>query len=164
MKVMTKKITTSFLLSYCFLSIISLNTYAIENSATVKVTSILKTTKSWDGTLLNYPEGQAEISGTLVEIAPDGTTGWHLHSVPSFGILLEGTLQVTLKDGRTLIMHEGESLAEVANTLHLGKNIGKKPVKILVFYAGAVGIPLSIKENASYNFSAPLEKNNENKN
>ncbi|MES2207144.1 MAG: cupin domain-containing protein [Pseudomonadota bacterium] len=152
LRMTTIKVLTSFLLFFSF------DTYAIENSASVKVTPVLKTTTSWNGTLLKYPEGQAEISGMLVEIAPDGTTGWHLHPVPSFGMLLEGTLEVTLKDGRTLIMHEGDSLAEVANTLHSGKNIGKKPVKILVFYAGAVGIPLSIKENTSSNYSATLEK------
>jgi quercetin dioxygenase-like cupin family protein len=146
MAIAIKRLNHSLRVCLMVCGLASLNTYAIENSAAVKVTPVLKTTKSWDGTLLKYPEGQAEISGMIIEIAPEGTTGWHLHPVPSFGMLLEGTLEVHLKDGRTLVMHEGGSLAEVVNTLHSGKNIGTKPVKILVFYAGAVGTPLSVKE------------------
>ncbi len=39
---------------------------------------VLKTSQSWDGALLNYPQGQAEITGVRIEIAPGGETGWHL--------------------------------------------------------------------------------------
>ncbi len=49
---------------------------AIETSAAVKVTPVLKTSQSWDGTLLKYPQGQAEITGVRIEIAPGGETGW----------------------------------------------------------------------------------------
>jgi hypothetical protein len=34
---------------------------AIETSEAVKVTPVLKTSQSWDGALLNYPQGQLEI-------------------------------------------------------------------------------------------------------
>ena len=121
-------------------------TTAIEPSAKVKAMTILKTDKSWDGKLLDYPQGQAEITGMVIEIAPGGETGWHLHPVPSFGMLLEGELEVSLKDGRTKKIRAGETLAEVVNTLHNGRNVGTVPVKILVFYAGAVGQPLTVKE------------------
>ena len=80
-----------------------------------------------------------------VEIAPGGETGWHLHPVPSFGMLLEGELEVTLKDGTTKRIQTGEALAEVVDTWHNGRNVGLVPVKILVFYAGSVGQPLSIR-------------------
>lgn len=49
---------------------------AIETSEAVKVTPVLKTSQSWDGALLNYPQGQAEITGVRIEIAPGGETGW----------------------------------------------------------------------------------------
>lgn len=140
----------SFLPLFSLLALVVLPsaTVAIEPSAKVKATTILKTDKSWDGEPLVYPQGQAEITGMVVEIAPGGETGWHLHPVPSFGMLLEGELEVSLKDGRTKKIRAGETLAEVANTLHNGRNVGTVPVKILVFYAGAVGQPLSVKETA----------------
>ena len=124
-----------------------LTVQAIEPSATIKSTTILKTDQSWDGQKLQYPQGQAEITGMIIEIAPGAETGWHLHPVPSFGLLLEGELRVQLKDGRTKTLKAGDTLAEVVNTLHNGRNIGSVPVKIIVFYAGAVGEPLSIKED-----------------
>lgn len=120
--------------------------HALEPSASVKTTTLMKTTSSWDGTPIAYPAGQAEITGILVEIAPGGETGWHLHPVPSFGVLLEGELDVRLKDGSVKRLKTGDTLAEVVNTLHNGRNAGTTPLKLVVFYAGAVGQPLSVKE------------------
>lgn len=120
---------------------------AIEANNVVKVTPLLKTQTTWDGKPIAYPKGTAEITGMTVEIAPGGETGWHLHPVPSFGVLLEGELEVSLKTGARKIVKAGEALAEVINTLHNGRNIGKTPVKILVFYAGST--ELNIAEKAS---------------
>ncbi len=122
------------------------NALALEPTASVKTTTLLKTTSSWDGTPIAYPAGQAEITGILVEIAPGGETGWHQHPVPSFGMLLEGELDVRLKDGSVKRLKPGDTLAEVVNTLHNGRNVGTTPLKLVVFYAGAVGQPLSVKE------------------
>ncbi|MBL8297545.1 MAG: cupin domain-containing protein [Rhodanobacteraceae bacterium] len=122
---------------------------ALESGAAVKVTPLLKTTTSWDGKPLVFPSGQAEVSAIIVEIAPGGETGWHLHPVPSFGVVLEGTLEVRLEDGRLRRVAQGEALAEVVSTLHNGRNIGDTPLKLLVFYAGSVGTPLTQKPDAA---------------
>lgn len=118
---------------------------ALEPSASVKTTTLMKTSSSWDGTPIAYPSGQAEITGLLVEIAPGGETGWHQHPVPSFGMLLEGELDVRLKDSSVKRLKAGDTLAEVVNTLHNGRNAGTTPLKLVVFYVGAVGQPLSVK-------------------
>lgn len=120
---------------------------ALEPAAALTVTTILRAETSWDGKPIVYPEGRAEITGMVVEIAPGGETGWHLHPVPSFGMLLEGELEVRLKTGESRRIRAGEALAEVTNTLHNGRNVGAVPVRIVVFYAGAVGQKLSVKEN-----------------
>ncbi|KQV45822.1 MULTISPECIES: cupin domain-containing protein [unclassified Duganella] len=119
---------------------------ALEQSAAIKVTRLLQSPSSWNGAALAYPGGQAEVTALLVEIAPGGETGWHLHPVPSFGYVLEGELEVSLKDGTVKRVVAGQALAEVVNTLHNGRNVGKGPVKLLVFYAGAVGSTLTVKE------------------
>jgi quercetin dioxygenase-like cupin family protein len=118
---------------------------AIEPSSTVKVTQLLKTTTTWNGAPIKYPEGQAEVTSLMIEIAPGGETNWHEHPVPSFGVLLEGTLEVSLADGRKKLLQPGEALAEVIATAHNGRNVGKTPLKLIVFYAGAVDQqPLSV--------------------
>jgi quercetin dioxygenase-like cupin family protein len=119
--------------------------FALDQSSDVKATTILKTTDSWDGKPIVYPDGKAEITGVLVEIAPGGETGWHLHPVPSFGMVLEGTLEVTLQNGSIKRLRAGDAISEVVNTPHNGHNVGNIPVKLVVFYAGTVGQALSIK-------------------
>lgn len=121
-----------------------LTALALDNSAAVKVTPLLKTTTSWDGKPLVYPSGDAQITGLLVEIAPGGETGWHEHPVPSFGLILQGTLEVTLDNGQVKTLQAGEALAEVVSTLHNGRNKGKQPVKLVVFYAGTTDSVLTI--------------------
>jgi len=113
-----------------------LNPAFAQEESPIHGTTILETTTSWDGTLLEYPEGEANITGILVEIAPGAETGWHLHPAPNFGYVLEGELQVSLENGQTKKLKAGEALAEVVNTYHNGKNIGETPVKLVVFYAG----------------------------
>lgn len=119
---------------------------ALEPSAALKVTPLLKTTTSWDGKAIVYPGGQAEVSALVIDIAPGGETGWHQHPVPSFGMVLEGTLEVQLKDGQVKRIEAGQALAEVVDTLHNGRNVDKKPLRLLVIYAGSVGMPLTLKE------------------
>jgi quercetin dioxygenase-like cupin family protein len=118
---------------------------AIEPSATVKVTQLLKTSQTWNGAPIRYPDGQAEVTSLMIEIAPGGETNWHEHPVPSFGVLLEGSLEVSLTDGRKKLVKPGEALAEVIATPHNGRNVGTTPVKLIVFYAGAVDKKLTVQ-------------------
>lgn len=119
---------------------------SLEQSASVKATAVLKTASSWDGTPIAYPDGQAEVSGMVVEIAPGGETGWHLHTVPSFALVLEGELEVQLKGGAVKRVKPGEAFAEVVNTLHNGRNVGPVQVKLVVFYAGSAGQQVTVRE------------------
>ena len=119
---------------------------AIDENPAVKVTELLKTTSGWDGKQIVYPEGQAEMTALLIEIAPGESTGWHQHPVPSFAFLLDGTLEITLANGRVKRMQPGEALSEVTGTMHVGRALSKTPVKIVVFYAGSVGKALTVNQ------------------
>jgi quercetin dioxygenase-like cupin family protein len=121
--------------------------FSLEQSASVKVNTVLKAEASWDGKSIQYPAGEAEVTGMVIEIAPGGETGWHLHTVPSFAMVLEGELEVKLKDGALKRLRPGEALAEVVNTLHNGRNVGSTPVKLVVFYVGTKGAQLTVKEH-----------------
>jgi quercetin dioxygenase-like cupin family protein len=122
--------------------------YALDSTAAVKATTVLKAQNSWDGKPLAYPQGQAQVTGLLIEIAPGGETGWHLHTVPSFAMVTEGELEVHLKDGSVNRLKAGDMLAEVVNTLHNGRNVGKGPVKLVVFYTGVADSKLTVMEAA----------------
>lgn len=117
---------------------------ALDASSTIKVTSLLKTTSSWDGQQIRYPEGQGEVTALVIELASDGETGWHEHSVPSFAYILEGDLEITRRDGSVKTLKAGDALVEVVNTYHNGRALNGKPVKLVVFYASAVGKTLTI--------------------
>jgi len=122
--------------------------FPIDETPAVKVTQLLKTTTAWDGKQIVYPEGQAEMTALLIEIAPGESTGWHQHPVPSFAFLLEGTLEITLTDGRVKRMQAGEALSEVTDAMHIGRVLSKAPVKVVVFYASSVGKALTVNQSA----------------
>ncbi|MBI2421331.1 MAG: cupin domain-containing protein [Candidatus Hydrogenedentes bacterium] len=127
-------------------ALLSVDALAIYANQFVKVTPLLKTTASWDGAAIAYPAGTAELSAMIVELAPGGETGWHLHTVPSVAMMLEGEIEVHLKDGRIRPFKQGEALAEVIHTLHNGKNRGKSPAKMAVFYAGVEKETMTLTE------------------
>lgn len=122
---------------------------AALEAAGVKVTPLAKETASWDGKPIVYPQGKPEMTALLIEIAPGAQTGWHHHVVPNFAYMLEGTLELTLDDGRVKLLKAGEELPEVVGRPHNGRNVGSAPAKLIVFYAGAVGAPLSVEEKKS---------------
>jgi quercetin dioxygenase-like cupin family protein len=140
------KLINNLFFGILFASISSL-ALSIDATEAVKVTPLLKTQKSWNGEAIVYPEGQAEVTVILIEVAPGGETGWHLHPVPSFAMVLEGELKVELKTGETLFLKAGDAAAEVVNVLHNGHNIGDVPVKLVVFYAGNSADKLTIGES-----------------
>ena len=119
--------------------------WALDASAQVTAATVMKAETSWDGKPLVYPSGTPEVSGLVIDIAPGGQTGWHLHPVPSFAYVLQGELEVERQDGAVKHLKPGDAFAEVVNTPHNGRNVGTVPVKLVVFYAGAVGQKLTIK-------------------
>ena len=112
----------------------------------VKVTLIKKATTASNGQKLAYPRaGNAEVTALIVEIPPGGNTGWHSHPVPVYAFVLSGALTVEVDPGDSYQIKEGDALFEVVNTPHLGKNLGKEPVRLVVFYTGIEGTPNTVK-------------------
>ncbi len=139
---MLKRFTCALLCT----SLVSLSGFAAEAMPPVAATQVLKAVNSWDGKPIVYPSGAGEVTVLNIEIQPGAETGWHQHPVPSFAMVLEGTLQVTLRDGSSRRFGAGEAFAEVVNTSHNGRNVGAASVKLLVVYAGAPGTSLTHKD------------------
>jgi quercetin dioxygenase-like cupin family protein len=136
----------TLIFSLLLLLITQTKAFPQDQHSAVKATVILNTETSWDGKPIEYPVGKAEITSVLVEVPVGGETGWHLHPIPSFGMVLEGELEIQLKSGDVKRLKAGDAVAEGVNTLHNGRNIGSTPVKLVVFYVGIVGQKLSVKE------------------
>lgn len=126
---------TNFVLVYCLLLLFL--------CPSVSAQLLLKSDKSWDGGEVFYPKGDAEITSIKIRLEDGKNTKFHCHPVPTFGYILSGQLQVETNKDQAIIMSEGESLLEVMKTMHQGTAINGA-VELVVFYAGAKGIPNTI--------------------
>lgn len=118
-----------------------------DHKEAISSTQLIKTTTTWDGKPISYPTHEkAQVTALMIEIPVNGETGWHRHPVPSFAMIVQGTLDVMLRDGRVNHLKAGDPLVEVVDTAHNGRNTGDVPVKIMVFYTGTVNNVLTIKE------------------
>ncbi len=131
----------------CLTLVLSNHAWARDvNSVQVEV--LAKTSSSWDGgTLPDFPRGKPEITILRITIPPGAQLPLHEHPVINAGLLLSGELTVETEDKKILHLKAGDSIVEVVNKWHSGKNEGHKPAKIVVFYAGIQGTPITIKES-----------------
>jgi quercetin dioxygenase-like cupin family protein len=128
-----------------FLSLLmSGNVWAAEGGGVVSEV-VSKNTSSWDGKALSdYDKGSPEITILRIAIPPGGVLPIHKHPVINAGVLVAGELAVVTDEGKTLRPKTGDGIVEVVNTWHYGKNEGDTPAVIIVFYAGVVGMPLTV--------------------
>jgi len=130
----------------CLMLLLASNVSAAEVSG-VEVNALSKSVSSWDGRVLpDYPNGKPEITILRIKIPPGVALPLHKHPVINAGILISGELTVVTEDGKTLHLKAGETIIEVVNTWHYGKNEGNKPAEIVVFYAGTMNTPLSVNK------------------
>ena len=133
-------------LGICLTLLLSSHVWARDVN-TVKVEILAKTSSSWDeGNLPDYAQGKAEITILRITIPPNVQLPLHKHPVINAGVLLKGELTIVTEDKKTLHLNAGDSIVEVVNKWHYGKNEGNKPAEIIVFYAGIQGTPITIKE------------------
>ncbi len=126
---------------------ILLLTFGRVQAEDVQAQVLAKTSSSWDGTPLpSYPEGKPEVTILRIEIPPGARLPWHRHPVINAGVLLKGQLTVESEDHHTLHLKAGDSIVELVNKWHYGKNEGKTPAEIIVFYAGVEGTPITEKK------------------
>ncbi len=114
---------------------------------TAKVDVLAKSSSSWDGARLpDYPQGQPEVTILRITIPPNARLPLHLHPMINAGVLLKGEITVVTEDNKTLHLKTGEAVVEVVHKWHYGKNDGKEPAEIIVFYAGIRGKPITVKK------------------
>ena len=112
----------------------------------VQSTELIRTSQSWDGVELpDYLQGRPELVAVKYEIPAGQKLGWHHHPVMNHGILAQGELTIVSLDGKEKVVHEGEAVVEMVNTIHHGENRGTKSVILYMFYLSQEGLPLSVQ-------------------
>lgn len=123
------------------------NNVPAEEANAVHVDVLAKTSLSWDGNQLpDYPKGTPEITILRIKIPPGVQLPLHKHTKINAGLLLDGELTVVTEDSKTLHLKAGDTIVEVVNKWHYGKNEGTKTAEILVFYAGVLDTPITIEK------------------
>ena len=129
----------------CIVFFLSINAWA-DDPKNVVVETLAKSSTSWDGVVLSeYPKGKPEITILRIKIPAGAELLMHEHPVINAGVLLSGELTVVAKDKKTLHLKAGDSIVEIVNKAHYGKNEGTKMAEIIVFYAGTVDKPITVK-------------------
>ncbi|MBQ8008196.1 MAG: cupin domain-containing protein [Bacteroidaceae bacterium] len=112
----------------------------------VQSTELIRTDESWDGVdLPDYLEGRPELVAVKYVFPAGQKLGWHHHPVMNYGILVQGELTIIGQDGQEKVVHEGEPVVEMVNTIHHGENRGSKPVILYMFYLSQEGLPLAVQ-------------------
>lgn len=115
----------------------------------VTVMPLLKTATNSAGLPLQYLQtDHPEVTALLVQIPPGQETGWHVHPVPGYAYILNGSLELQLEGGKTVRYEEGQALAEVVNVRHNGRNVGEDTASLVVFFTGSAQQPFTVKTPA----------------
>ena len=117
-----------------------------DNTQNVVSTELIRTSQSWDGVELpDYLKGRPELVAMKYVFPAGKKLGWHHHPVMNYGILVQGELTIIGQNGKEKVVHEGEAVVEMVNTIHHGENRGKKPVILYMFYLTQKGLPLAVQ-------------------
>lgn len=130
----------------CFV-LLSASNVSAEDASAVHADVLAKTSSSWDGSHLpDYPKGSPELTILRIKIPAGAQLPLHKHPSINAGVLLSGELTVITEDNKVLHLKAGEAIVEVVDKWHYGKNEGDKTAEIIVFYAGALDTPITVKK------------------
>lgn len=99
------------------------------------------------GTILSQTTiGRTDYVLREITIQPGGTTGWHFHDGTLYAFVKAGTLTHSDHDCKTDgVYRAGAAFTEPsgADHVHVGRNLGAKPIVLEVLYVLPHGKPLS---------------------
>jgi len=108
---------------------------------------LLKTTSTWDNTEYKKLKiRKPEVTVLKIVINVNEELPMHKHDLVNIAYVKKGTLTVITDDNKEITLHEGEVLPELVGKYHYGKNTGKEPIELIVFYIGEKGTPLSVNK------------------
>lgn len=111
----------------------------------MNASTVLQTTTTAIGQPLQFPQARSQFTGVVIELAPGGEVGRHMHPVPNFVYVLQGEISIEAEGHPARSYSAGQSFVESVNTWHNGLNRGSAPLKILVVFAGEEGKPVTVR-------------------
>jgi quercetin dioxygenase-like cupin family protein len=141
---MNKELTMKIVITTILLFILTAcSTYGEQKSnAAISSEVLLESTTSWDGQDFVYPDGDAQLNITKINMPKGSSLPVHCHPVPLAGVLTKGVLEVVKENGEVHILNKDEALIEVSMQWHHGNAM--EDVEILVVYSGAEGLPVTV--------------------
>ena len=131
---------------FCMILLLTIQLKA-QDTMVVRKDVLAKASTSWDGRRLpDYPKGRPEITILKIVIPPHERLPLHMHPVINAGVVIKGNLTVVTEENETLHLKAGDSIVEVVDKGHYGKNDGNEPAEIIIFYAGVEGTPITVYE------------------
>lgn len=75
-------------------------------------------------------------------LAPQASTGWHLHPGDEYAILLEGQLEIRYRDREARVVRAGEAYHNARGVVHETVNTGSVPARIASTFVVDRGAPI----------------------
>jgi quercetin dioxygenase-like cupin family protein len=138
-------ITAASLLLVGFITQVVLAEQAERKPEPIASEVLLQASSSWKGDQYKYPQGTPLITVKTVLFQPGAKSKPHSHDMPGAAMIQEGELLCEVPaTGRVKRFVERDVLPTTfKNDLHTCENTGTEVAKVLVFYAGAVGLSTS---------------------
>ncbi|MGQ0568867.1 MAG: cupin domain-containing protein [Armatimonadota bacterium] len=126
-------------------ALVSGGTAAAWAQVGMQATTLLQTTTTAVGQTIQFPQGRNQFTGVVIELAPGGEVGRHMHPFPNYVYVLVGEITIETDGQSPRTYRPGETFAESVNTWHNGVNRGTQPVRILVVFAGEEGKAVTVR-------------------
>jgi quercetin dioxygenase-like cupin family protein len=84
-----------------------------------------------------------EIVQVLTEIPVGVESGWHTHPGEEVGYIVEGTVEMRIRDADTLTLHAGDGFLIPPRTPHNARDLGPGTGRMLSTYIVEIGEPLA---------------------
>jgi len=78
----------------------------------------------------------------VVEIAPGGTTGRHMHHGDEYAFVLQGTLELLAEGREVRRATVGEAFHNPRGLIHEARNVGDTPVRLHIIFIVDKGKPI----------------------
>jgi quercetin dioxygenase-like cupin family protein len=112
-------------------------------------TPVLKSSTTVTGQPIEYPRtDKPEVVSVILEVAPGGEIGRHMHPIGGHVYVLDGALTLEVENGLRKEFRAGEAFVEPREQWHNARNTGDRPAKVLVVTYGEQGRPLTVRPAA----------------
>lgn len=140
----TLRMNAHFPITWVLLLCSVASTAAQAHAPLVEQEIVVEAGQAWDGSPWAYPQASPHVTLLRLRIPPNTTLGWHQHPMLNVAYVERGAITVERHhDSLQRSFNAGSAITEMMNVTHRG-HTGADGAELLIFYAGAPGMPLSV--------------------